>query len=77
MKKLLFFDIDGTLVDDDGSIPASTIQAIASAQKAGHLTFINTGRMLTRNCEQLALMGLSVAVEQKSFIVTKFYSINK
>ena len=44
MKKLLFFDIDGTLVDDDGSIPASTIQAIASAQKAGHLTFINTGR---------------------------------
>ena len=32
MKKLLFFDIDGTLVDDDGSIPASTIQAIASAQ---------------------------------------------
>ena len=44
MKKLLYFDIDGTLVDDDGSIPASTIQAIASAQKAGHLTFINTGR---------------------------------
>lgn len=40
----MFFDIDGTLVDDDGSIPASTIQAIASAQKAGHLTFINTGR---------------------------------
>ncbi len=44
MKKLLFFDIDGTLVDDDGSIPSSTIQAIASARKAGHLTFINTGR---------------------------------
>ena len=44
MKKLLFFDIDGTLVDDDGSIPASTIQAIASARNAGHLTFINTGR---------------------------------
>lgn len=45
MKKLLFFDIDGTLVDDDtGCIPDSTIQAIANARKAGHLTFINTGR---------------------------------
>lgn len=44
-KKLLFFDIDGTLVDDDtGRIPDSTIQAIENARKAGHLTFINTGR---------------------------------
>ncbi|MDO4157232.1 MAG: HAD-IIB family hydrolase, partial [Oscillospiraceae bacterium] len=45
MKKLLFFDIDGTLVEDDtGCIPLSTIQAIQDARKAGHLTFINTGR---------------------------------
>lgn len=45
MKKLLFFDIDGTLVEDNtGCIPLSTIQAIQGARKAGHLTFINTGR---------------------------------
>ena len=45
MKKLLFFDIDGTLVEDNtGCIPLSTIQAIQDARKAGHLTFINTGR---------------------------------
>ncbi|MFR2342491.1 MAG: hypothetical protein ACLS6W_06945 [Ruminococcus sp.] len=43
------------------------------------MTFINTGRTwgnVDQNCEQLA-DGLSVAAEQKSFIATKFCSINK
>lgn len=43
-KKVLFFDIDGTLWDDDNVIPQSTIDAIQWAQKNGHLAFINSGR---------------------------------
>ncbi len=44
-KKLLFFDIDGTLfVEGDYYIPPSTIEAIHLAQAHGHLCFINTGR---------------------------------
>ena len=43
-RKLLFFDIDGTLWDFDNVIPQSTIVAIHKAQKAGHLCFINSGR---------------------------------
>lgn len=27
-KALLFFDIDGTIIDSDGLIPASTIRAL-------------------------------------------------
>ena len=43
--KLIFFDIDGTLIDEKtGTIPPSTIQAILQAQANGHLCFINTGR---------------------------------
>lgn len=43
--QLLFFDIDGTLLSNDThQIPESALNAIAAAQKNGHLAFINTGR---------------------------------
>ncbi len=43
--KLLFFDIDGTLLTEDTHIiPKSTIKALKDAQKKGHFIFINTGR---------------------------------
>ena len=45
--QLLFFDIDGTLLSNDThQIPESALNAIAAAQKNGHLAFINTGRTL-------------------------------
>ncbi|OMF38394.1 hypothetical protein BK133_02405 [Paenibacillus sp. FSL H8-0548] len=43
-KKLLFFDIDGTLVDHEKKIPPSTKQAIAQLKQAGHEIVIATGR---------------------------------
>ena len=44
-KKLLFFDIDGTLLcEKTHQIPQSTILAIQQAKANGHLIFINTGR---------------------------------
>ncbi|MCR4942994.1 MAG: HAD family hydrolase [Clostridium sp.] len=43
--KLLFFDIDGTLLTEDTLIiPESTKRALKEAQRNGHITFINTGR---------------------------------
>ena len=44
---ILFFDIDGTILTEDGSrtIPDSTRTAIAKARANGHLTFVNTGRV--------------------------------
>lgn len=45
MRKIAFFDIDGTLTSEiDGVIPDSAIAAIRSARANGHLMFINTGR---------------------------------
>ena len=43
-KKILFFDIDGTLWNWKNEIPDSTAEAIRRVRKAGHLAFINTGR---------------------------------
>ncbi|MDQ8733619.1 Cof-type HAD-IIB family hydrolase [Paenibacillus sp. LHD-38] len=43
-KKLIFFDIDGTLVDHEKKIPPSTKQAIELLQEDGHELVIATGR---------------------------------
>ena len=45
-RKLLFFDIDGTLLAGGipGYIPDSTIEALKQAQANGHYIFINSGR---------------------------------
>jgi Cof subfamily protein (haloacid dehalogenase superfamily) len=57
MRKLLFFDIDGTLVDDDGNIPESTLSALAETRKCGNLTFINTGRTWDNVDRQIRNIG--------------------
>ena len=42
---VIFFDIDGTLVDDATQIiPASAIEAIGALAAAGHIPVVNTGR---------------------------------
>ncbi|GAB4073696.1 Cof-type HAD-IIB family hydrolase [Barrientosiimonas marina] len=43
-QKLIFFDIDGTLLNDNKELPAATIQAIEELQAAGHFVAIATGR---------------------------------
>ncbi len=44
---LIFFDIDGTLVGEDGRvIPDSARNAIKRARAGGHICMINTGRTL-------------------------------
>ena len=43
-KKLLFFDVDGTIVTGDHVIPDSARKALADAVDAGHILFVNTGR---------------------------------
>ena len=46
-RKLVFFDIDGTLVDGPThQIPQSAVEAIRKLRENGHLAFINTGRTL-------------------------------
>lgn len=43
-RKLVFFDIDGTLLDANKELPISTIEAIAQLKENGHEVAIATGR---------------------------------
>ena len=45
-KKIMFFDIDGTLIDESPEHikPESTLRALRLARRAGNLLFVNTGR---------------------------------
>jgi len=43
---LLFFDIDGTLFDDQQNLPPSVKPAMEMARRNGHKLIINTGRTL-------------------------------
>ena len=46
-RKIVFFDIDGTLVDGPThQVPQSAVEAIRKLRENGHLAFINTGRTL-------------------------------
>lgn len=48
MRKIAFFDIDGTLTSEiDGAIQKSAVDAIRAARKNGNLMFINSGRCLS------------------------------
>ena len=42
--KLIFFDIDGTLINSRREMEESTARAIQKAGENGHLCFVNTGR---------------------------------
>lgn len=44
MKKIIFLDIDGTLVNDNGVIPKSAIEAVRQARANDHYVFLCTGR---------------------------------
>ena len=46
MTMLLFFDIDGTLIDHTHRLPASVPPALEAAHRSGHLLVVNTGRTL-------------------------------
>lgn len=62
MKKIVFFDIDGTLVSKHHSISTSTRQAIQSLKKEGILPVIATGRSL------LLLKEIADSLHINSFI---------
>lgn len=43
---IVFFDLDGTLVNKQNMVPATAMAAIRQLRQNGHLAFLNTGRSL-------------------------------
>lgn len=58
MKKLVFLDVDGTLVDYHNRIPTSAVTAIRQARKNGHLIYACTGRSRAEMQEDIWEIGI-------------------
>lgn len=61
MSKLIFFDVDGTIVTEHESlriIPESTKTAIRQLQANGHYCFVNTGRALSEIDDTILNLGM-------------------
>ena len=57
-RKIIFLDVDGTLVDYNNRIPQSAIRAICKARQNGHLVFVSTGRSRAEMQPELWDIGL-------------------
>lgn len=58
MSKIIFLDVDGTLVDYENHIPESAAEAIRRARKNGHRVYICTGRSKAEVYEEIWNIGL-------------------
>lgn len=58
MKKIIFLDVDGTLVNYENQLPESAVRAIRQARANGHIVLICTGRSKAEVYPELWDIGL-------------------
>ena len=58
MGKVVFLDVDGTLVDYENHLPKSAVKAIQKARQNGHKVYICTGRSKAEVYQELWDIGL-------------------
>lgn len=56
-RMILFLDVDGTITDYEGNIPASCVAAIQTARANGHLAYMCTGRSKAEVPPELEAIG--------------------
>ncbi len=56
--KILFIDVDGTLVDYSGRLPESAVRAVREARANGHRVYISTGRSKAEVYQNIWDIGL-------------------
>ena len=58
-KKVVFLDVDGTMVNDRGEIPESAKEAVRRAKANGHKMVVCTGRSRFQIYDELLELGFS------------------
>ncbi len=56
-RKIVFLDVDGTVTNYHGSVPASAKAAIKAARAAGHRVYMCTGRSKAENAPEIWEIG--------------------
>jgi len=81
MQKIIFIDIDGTLVNEKGMIPESAKLAVRKARENGHLIYLCTGRSKGEIFDDILSVGFDgligaagcyIEVEQETLFHEKF-----
>ncbi|WP_228008092.1 HAD family hydrolase [Rothia terrae] len=58
LSQLIFLDVDGTVCDYEGKVPASAVQAIRATRANGHLVYLCTGRSRAEIYQELWDIGV-------------------
>ena len=67
--KVVFLDIDGTLVDYNGNVPESTKKAILQAKANGHKMVLCTGRSRFQIPKKLWNLGMEASPSPRLDII--------
>ena len=80
-RKILFFDIDGTLLSHRTlQIPESAKKSIRKAKEKGHLVFINTGRTISvvnKEIKELGFDDFTIRINNRKILNGLFESLNQ
>lgn len=68
-RKILFFDIDGTLIGRSRVLLPSTMEAIQRAKEKGYLMFISTGRALASIYRSIRELGFDGYITSAGSII--------
>ena len=68
-KKILFFDIDGTLIGRSTELRSSTLRALQSAKEKGYILFISTGRALASIYPSIKELGFDGYITSAGSII--------
>ena len=58
-NKIIFLDLDGTLIDHTLSLPASAQEALSLAKANGHKLYLNTGRSICQIYDYIWEIGFN------------------
>ena len=61
-RKVVFLDVDGTMINSDGIIPESAREAVQKAKENGHKMVVCSGRSLFQVPQKLLDLGFSGVV---------------
>jgi hydroxymethylpyrimidine pyrophosphatase-like HAD family hydrolase len=60
--RIAFLDVDGTIIDSGVAIAPSTIDAVRTARRNGHLVYLSTGRTIAEIYPAILVIGFDGAI---------------
>lgn len=69
-RRIVFLDVDGTILEHGSHVAPSTGAAIRAARTAGHLVYLSTGRSASDIHPQVADIGFDGAITNSGALVT-------